>query len=235
MAFQYRELGTIFLAGPAVTRQGVVVGAVAQRWYQLCSQRCEASVWRPSVLALTPALVPCCPGYVASPSCQGPLFWVSVWALVHKIKSPVQFIACEVSAGRYPGCARLSLLHHCHPGFTAPELQEMKLLPGAEPRRGLADAKPLSHVPHSPLQQGCRAALSCAPLSTGGAAACSPPSLGKCSPAEGRGIPIPCWELASFLNSGGSSCPVATELCPLPGALLLPPVQDGVSCWEHRC
>lgn len=75
----------------------------------------------------------------------------------------------------------------------AQRLLKLKMLLWAEWGRGLADAESLSHVPNSPLQQGCRLTLSCAPLSTGRTAGCSPELLhgntGKdllqCSPAQG--------------------------------------------------
>lgn len=56
----------------------------------------------------------------------------------------------------------------------AQRLLKLKMLLWAERGRGLAHAESLSHVPNSPLQQGCRLTLSCAPLSTEGIARCSP-------------------------------------------------------------
>lgn len=59
----------------------------------------------------------------------------------------------------------------------AQRLLKLKMLLWAEWGRGLADAESLSHVPNSPLQQGCGLTLSCALLSTEGTAGCSPELL----------------------------------------------------------
>lgn len=57
---------------------------------------------------------------------------------------------------------------------SAQRLLKLKMLLWAESGRGLADAESLSHVPNSPLQQGCRLTLSYAALSTEGTAGLQP-------------------------------------------------------------
>lgn len=60
---------------------------------------------------------------------------------------------------------------------SAQRLLNLKMLLWAEQGRGQADAESLSHVPNSPLQQGCRVTLSCSPLGAEDTVGCNPELL----------------------------------------------------------